>query len=162
MPLKADMPKFVFQLEGLLRQRKNVEQEKMRALAHKQAALNELQDELRRINESVQVTNDDVRRNHLIGTLDMNFLAAHRRFMIGMQRQALSTVQRMALAQRQVEEAQKELATAAKNRKAVEKLREKHHQRWLETLRRRELSEMDEIGMRLSYYAMAEDQEAPA
>jgi flagellar export protein FliJ len=71
-------------------------------------------------------------------------------------------VQRMALAQRQVEEAQKELATAAKNRKAVEKLREKHHQRWLETLRRRELSEMDEIGMRLSYYAMAEDQEAPA
>ena len=154
------MPKFVFQLDGLLRQRKNAEQEKLRVLALRQSHLTELQNELRQINENVQVTNDDVRRNHLTGTLDLNFLAAHRRFMIGMQRQALSLVQKLALAQRQVEDAQKELAQAAKARKSIEKLREKHRERWMQRLSRRELTEQDEIGMQLSYWTTREDAEA--
>jgi flagellar protein FliJ len=154
------MPRFVFQLDGLLRQRKNVEQEKQRQLALRQAHLTELQNELRRVNEQVQVTNDDVRRNHLTGRLDLGFLAAHRRFMISMQREALNVVQKLALSQRQVEEAQKELAQAAKARKSIEKLREKHRERWMQRLSRRELSEQDELGMQLSYWTMREDAEA--
>jgi flagellar protein FliJ len=154
------MPRFVFQLDGLLRQRKNVEQEKQRQLALRQAHLTELQNELRRVNEQVQVTNDDVWRNHLTGRLDLGFLAAHRRFMISMQREALNVVQKLALSQRQVEEAQKELAQAAKARKSIEKLREKHRERWMQRLSRRELSEQDELGMQLSYWTMREDAEA--
>jgi flagellar protein FliJ len=156
------MPKFVFQLDGVLRQRKYVEQQKQREHAERQAVLTQMEIELRQLNEQVQVTNDQVRQNHLTGTLDMNFLAAHRRFLIAMQRQALGLVQKMAQAKQRVEEARVELAEAAKQRKVIEKLRERHFERWRAALRHRELTEQDEIGMQLSYWniAAADDAEA--
>ncbi|MGH7215328.1 MAG: flagellar export protein FliJ, partial [Tepidisphaeraceae bacterium] len=134
------MPKFVFQLDGVLRQRKHIEREKQRELAVVQAQMAQLQIELRNLNETVQVSNDDTRRNHLTGRLDMNFLAAHRRFIISTQRKALALMHKMALVQRQLDEARKALAEAAKQRKVIEKLREKHRERWMERLSRRELS----------------------
>lgn len=156
------MPKFVFQLDGVLRQRKYVEQQKQRVYAERQALLTQMEIELRQLNEQVQVTNEQVRQNHLTGTLDMGFLAAHRRFLIAMQRQALGLVQKMAQAKQRVEEARLELAEAAKHRKVIEKLREKHFDRWRAALKNRELTEQDEIGMQLSYWNIteAEDPEA--
>ncbi|HTL28393.1 MAG TPA: flagellar export protein FliJ [Tepidisphaeraceae bacterium] len=156
------MPKFVFQLDGVLRQRKYVEQQKQREFAERQAVLTQMEGELKGLNEQVQITNDDVRRNHLTGTLDMNFLAAHRRFLIAIQRQALSLVQKMAQAKQRVEEARKELAEAAKQRKVIEKLREKHFERWRAALKHRELTEQDEIGMQLSYWNIADGKDAEA
>jgi flagellar protein FliJ len=151
------MPRFVFQLDGVLRQRRHVEHEKQRELALAQRRMQELQEELRDLNDGVAASTEDVRREHLSGPLDMSFLMGHRRYLIEMQRKALALMQRMALAQRQVEQAQETLAGAARNRKIIEKLREKHHDRWLAALSRRELSEQDEIGMRLSYLNLADD-----
>lgn len=156
------MPKFAFQLDGVLRQRKYFEQQKQREHAERQAVLTQMEGELRHLNEQVQVTNEEVRRNHLTGTLDMNFLAAHRRFLIAMQRQALGLVQKMAQAKQRVEESRKELTEAAKQRKVIEKLREKHFERWHAALKHRELSEQDEIGMQLSYWNMSESEDAEA
>jgi len=156
------MPKFVFQLDGVLRQRKFVEQQKQREHAERQAVLVKMEGELRGLNEQVQLTNDQVRQNHLTGTLDMNFLAAHRRFLIAMQRQALALVQKMAQQKQKVEEARIELAEAAKQRKVIEKLREKHFERWRAALKHRELTEQDEIGMQLSYWNMTEAEDAEA
>jgi flagellar export protein FliJ len=90
----------------------------------------------------------------------MNFLAAHRRYLIAMQRQALSVVQKMAQQQHRVEESRKELAEAAKQRKVIEKLREKHFERWRAALKHRELTEQDEIGMQLSYWNIADGESA--
>ena len=151
------MAKFVFKLEGVLRQRKHVEQEKQRVLAMKQRSFGELQGTLRRLQETVQATNDEVRNNHLVGRLNMDFIAAHRRFLTGMQRQAMAVIQKMALAQRAVDEARAELAEAARRRKVIEKLRERQFQRWRAELDRREQAEMDEIGMQLAYRNLAED-----
>jgi flagellar FliJ protein len=68
----------------------------------------------------------------------------------------------MAQQKQKVEEARIELAEAAKQRKVIEKLREKHFERWRAALKHRELTEQDEIGMQLSYWniASAEDAEA--
>ena len=153
------MAKFDFKLEGVLRQRKYVEQEKQRELAIRQSQFVELQGALSQLQNMVQQSNEDVRRNHLVGKLNMEFLAAHRRFLTGMQRQALGLMQRLALAQRAVDEARSELAEAAKQRKAIEKLREKQFARWREELAKREVAEMDEIGMQLAYQNLAEDVE---
>src|SRR5450432_4593573 len=153
------MAKFDFKLEGVLRQRKYVEQEKQRELAIRQSQFVELQSALTQLQNMVQQSNEDVRRNHLVGKLNMEFLAAHRRFLTGMQRQALGLMQRLALAQRAVDEARSELAEAAKQRKAIEKLREKQFARWREELAKREVAEMDEIGMQLAYQNLAEDVE---
>lgn len=154
------MPKFVFKLEGVLRQRKHIEQQKQRELAIRQSQFVELQNTLAQVNETVQKTNEDVRKNHLVGRLNMQFLAAHRRFITGMQRQALGLVQRLALSQRAVDEARGELAEAAKQRKAIEKLREKQFARWREENARRDQAAMDEIGMQLAYQNLVADAES--
>ena len=144
------MAKFVFRLEGVLRHREHIEKEKQRALAAIEAQMALLQLELKQLNDTVAGTTEDVRQNHLTGQLDMNFLAAHRRFMFAAQRRSMSIVQKMSLIQRQVDEARQELAQAAIQRKIMEKLREKHLQRWMDEQGRKEMIEQDEVAMQLS------------
>jgi flagellar FliJ protein len=152
------MAKFIFKLEAVLRQRKHVEGEKQRALALVQAQMTQLQNELRLVNETVQSSTTDLRENRLVGKLDLHFLAAHRRFTLATQRKAMQLVQKMALVQRSVDVARLALAEAARDRKAIEKLREKHHQRWAEDIGRREAAQLDEISMQMSYENALRDQ----
>ena len=65
------MPKFVFQLEGALRQRKQLERMKQREMAVVQAEINRLQEQLRALDGTVQTATADVRSNRLTGVLDM-------------------------------------------------------------------------------------------
>ena len=155
------MAKFVFKLEGVLRQRKHVEQQKQRELGLKQRQLVEVQSQLQRLQETVQQANGDVRTNRLVGRLDMQYLAAHRRFLAGMQRQAVATVQKIALAQRAVDEARAAVAEAARQRKVIEKLREKQFERWRAEMNRRELAQLDEIGMQLAYQNLSDGSPDP-
>jgi flagellar FliJ protein len=144
--------KFVFKLASVLKQRLHVERQRQRDLAERQAHLSSLQLQLKQLNERVSATNEDVRNNHLTGKLDMGFLAAHRRFVAAMQRGALEIVQRMAVAQKQVDEALAALAEAAKQRKAIEKLRERQFERWRAEQDRKEVAELDEVAMQMSYH----------
>lgn len=144
------MAKFVFKLQGVLRQRELIERQRQREMAELQRQMTVLEQSLRDLNGSVQTSTDDLRVNHLTGKLDMNFLAAHRRYLVAMQRQGMELAQRMALLQRQMNEAREQLADAARDRKVIEKLREKQLERWKVEESRRELAEMDEVAMQLS------------
>jgi flagellar FliJ protein len=146
------MAKFVFQLEGVLKQRKWAEQEKQRALAEIQAEMNQLQGELRAMDQTVQAANLDLKMNRLTGPLDMSFLAAHRRYLNSTQRKAMDLVRKMAQVQKRLEEARNALMEAAKQRKIVEKLREKQYERWRDDQARRELSAADEAATQFAYF----------
>ena len=150
------MAKFVFKLEPLRKQRKREEQDKQRLLAHKVARLVELQNELTKLDQSLKSASEDLRKNHLTGSIDLSFLTAHRRFLGAMQRQGLHVAQQIAAAQMHVDEARKHLAEAAKQRKVIEKLREKQFERWREDLARREQADMDEIGNQIGYHNVIE------
>ena len=156
------MAKFIFKLEGLLRQRKHIEQEKQRVLAQKLSHVAELDEALRKIQQTVQASNEEMRGNRLVGQLDMAFITAHRRFMGAMQRQVLALAQRITLAQRAMNEARAELIEAARRRKVIEKLREQQFLRWRENLSRTELAEQDEIGMQLAYQNLTDRPEPAA
>ena len=156
------MAKFVFKLEAVLRQRKHVEGEKQRALAVIQSQMTVLQNELRAVNETVQTSTTDLRENRLTGRLDLHFLAAHRRFTLATQRKAMNLVQKMALVQRSIDEAQQALLDAMKQRKAIEKLREKHEQRWREQIARKEANLLDEVAIQMSYEHIARSRDAEA
>jgi flagellar protein FliJ len=145
------MAKFTFKLQALLRHRKNLEHDRQRELAEVQKQFVALQNELKEMNDQVTQATLDVRNTKLVGTLDLNYLAAHRRFTTAMQRKAMTLVQRMALVQRDVEAAQTALAEAAKQRKIVEKLREKQFERWQVDAARKETTELDEVGMQLVF-----------
>ena len=150
------MAKFVFKLAGVLRHRKMLEQQKLRNYAQVSARLRGLEDELKSLNEQMTATNDDIRQNHLTGPLDISFITAHRRFLLGMQSKGLQIVQEMAKVGREVETARLALVEATKEVKVLEKLREKQEQRWREEVSRKELAEMDEVGMQLANDSLRE------
>jgi flagellar FliJ protein len=143
------MAQFTFTLDGVLRHRRHVEQECQRDLAKHQQRVRECENELRQMDQALKGNLADIRENRLIGKLDLGFLAAYRRYAASVQRKGTEIVQRMAVFQRQVETAQKALAEAAKQRKIVEKLREKQYDRWKQEVSRKEAAELDEVSTRM-------------
>jgi len=150
------MPKFVFPLEALLRQRQSAERERQRELALCQAEMVRLQQELKQLNDELQGSDADMKANRLIGALDVAFLAAHRRYSLAMQRKGQGLVQDLARQQKRVDDAQRLLADAAKERKVIEKLREKQFERWRQEIERKEQAAADEAGAQFGYRIIME------
>jgi flagellar FliJ protein len=144
------MAKFLFHLDGLLRHRKNQERERQRDVALIAAEMARLETELGSLNGTLEQTLADLRTNHLVGRLDLQFLAAHRRYILSVQRKTGSIAQKMALVQKQIDDARVQLIEAARQRKMLEKLREKHHETWVAQQNHREFLEADDIGTRLA------------
>src|ERR1700733_8486225 len=109
------MPKFVFKLEGVLRHRKQIEQQRLRELVLTQQQVRQIEQELRTLNQSLQSSTTQMRTSHLIGRLDMNFLAGHRRYTAALQRKGQNLVQRLLGLQKIAQTQQLALAEAAKS-----------------------------------------------
>ena len=152
------MPRFKFQLEGVLQHRKNLEEEKQRALAAVLAQMQALKTDLSDLDQLARTAVADLRTNRLTGNLDLSFLAAHRRFSGSVQRKALALAQKMALVQREIDKARADLAEAAKQRKIIEKLRDRQLERWKNQQNRQEAEELDDIGMQLAFRQLNESQ----
>jgi flagellar FliJ protein len=144
------MAQFRFKLEAVLKHRTAIEREKQRLYALALAAFKELEDQLKALNQTMNTANDDIRQNRLVGTLDIGFITAHRRFLLGMQRKAMELVAAMNKAQQEVDRTRQAMAEAAKGRKVLEKLRETQKQRWQEEVSRKEMIAADEVAMQLS------------
>jgi flagellar FliJ protein len=152
------MAKFVFKLDGVLKHRTNIEHQRKRELAFVQAQMTALDGELRALDSSVRASVEDLRTNRLLGKIDLSFLAAHRRYSIAMQRKAMGIAEKMAAIQQHVDRARRNLSEASKQRKILEKLRERLLARWTEAIERRDVAEMDEIAMQLGHEQLAPEQ----
>lgn len=150
------MAQFHFQLEGVLEHRERVEKDRQRELAAAQTEMVRLDGELQAMNRDVQQSTADVRDHHLVGRLDMTYLAAHRRYMLGMRRKVFALAQKIAAQQQVVDAARRALAEASKQKKILEKLKEKQNRRWNEELARREAGALDELTTQLSFRQLAE------
>jgi flagellar FliJ protein len=155
------MAQFHFQLQGVLEHRERIEKDRQRDLAAAQAAMVRLNGELQAIDREVQQNTAQVRDHHLVGRLDMAFLAAHRRYMLGMRRKVVGLAQKISSQQQVVAAARDALAEASKQKKILEKLREKRHEQWMEALARREAAALDELTTQLSFRQLAEAREMP-
>jgi flagellar FliJ protein len=145
------VPRFIFKLEGVFRQRKQVERQRQRDVAIVQAQARQTEQELRALNDAMKTSTEQVRTTQLIGKLDMTFLAAHRRYLAAMQRKGQLLVQKLAAQQRQVEAARLVLAEAAKARKAIEKLKERRWEQWMTDQAKREIAELDEVSQQMAF-----------
>jgi flagellar FliJ protein len=154
------MARFIFKLDGVLQHRERIEQEHQRALAVVTAELVRLQGDMRNLTDEVNRNAADVRDNHLVGKLNMSYLAAHRRYMLGMQRRLQNSSQAIAAQQQVVEAARAELAEATKQKKILEKLRERYHERWKAEQARLEAGALDELSTQMSYAAAREPEVA--
>src|SRR5437763_11947465 len=142
------MAQFHFSLQSVLNHRTQIEQDKQRALAGLQSQMQKQKVALADLNNSVQSDMNDLRQNRLTGKLEVSYLTGHRRYMLVLQRRATEMVQRMTLLQRQIDAAHAELVEAAKQRKILEKLRDRQKSRWIADHTRRELAELDDMTMR--------------
>ena len=93
---------------------------------------------------------EDLRKNRLLGPIDLPFLAAHRRYTLAMQRKAMGIAEKMAAIQTQLDRAKRE------SRRSVETEEDSGEaatpmSRWREEIERRDVAEMDEIAMRLGH-----------
>jgi flagellar FliJ protein len=147
------MAQFKFPLAAVLRHRKHVEQERQRALAELENEMAGQQRVLDEMNRAVANSAEDLRANRLTGPLNLAWLTAHRRYMLGMQRQLTALAQKMSLLQRRIDEARASLVEAARQRMVMEKLRDRQHQAWLEDENRRELAQLDDVTMRAAAWA---------
>lgn len=149
------MAGFNFELDAVLRQRKNTEHVAQQRLAEATRVMVDLQEHLRRLDEGVKQISADVRDHHLTGTIDVSFITAHRRYLLGMERRALELARSIADAQAKVRQAQASLVSAARDRKTIETLRDKQLQRWTTEQNRRENALIDEAGMQIAYSNLA-------
>ncbi len=138
------MPTFTFKLDGVLQLRKRAEQQAQRTVAERARAAQQLSDELTALNDNLVAATNELRGGRLVGSVDVAYLAAHRRFTTDVTRQGATLMQKLALAEREVCEARSLLAEAVKQRRVLETLREKHHARWKAEQQKRELNEADE------------------
>ncbi len=156
------MAKFVFSFDGVLRQREHVETLRQRELATIEREMTRLRAEARELNESMQGPTENLRTNHLTGRLDLNVLAAHRRFIVAVKRKSAGVAERIAGAQKQLDLTRDALAEAAKQRKIIEKLREKILQRWTADVARKGTTEADEVAMQIDYRNSMEEKSRTA
>lgn len=143
------MAQFKFSLQTVLRQRELVEQDRQRALATVLRIYTEMEQQLQQMDQTVQAATQDLRDKHLIGPISVEYLAAHRRFTLAMQRRALEHAGRMAEVKKKVDIARAALIEAAKQRKAMEKLRERRQEDWSEDQNRRESAANDEVAQQI-------------
>jgi len=155
------LPRFLFKLASVLRHRERIEHDRQRDLALLQSELSRLQAAVRGIEEEMQKSTADVRDNHLVGRLNMAYLAAHRRYMLGMQRKGLDLVEKVQAQQQKVNEARAALAEASKQKKILEKLRERQLAQWSAHQSRSEASAADELATQMSYASLSDLEEQP-
>jgi flagellar export protein FliJ len=151
------MPKFIFNLQGVLRHRQMIELHCQRELADAVRTVTGLEQELRALDELVRQADDDLRQGHLTGHVDPTYLAAHRRFILSAQRKGMLLMQRIALAQRQAAQRRQALVQASQQTKILEKLRERQLEDWSQLQQRREFAMLDEAGTQIALRSRGED-----
>jgi len=132
--------KFTFRLEGVLEQRKHVERQCQRNVASAQQNLLGVQAELDALVAVRRTSSAELRS----GRLSVAALAAHQRFALATRAKATTLRQRIADARRELEHAHSVLVEAAKQRRIMEKLRDRERVRWAESMRKREDRESEE------------------
>src|SRR5689334_1846884 len=122
------MPKFTFKLAGVLEHRKQLERQRQRELAQAQQKILGIQAEIDALGVMRRASSAELRH----GLLTAAALAAHQRFAAAMRHKAAVLARQMDDARRELETAQLNLLEAAKERKIMEKLRERELSRWEE------------------------------
>jgi flagellar FliJ protein len=139
------VPRFNFKLQGVLEQRKNAERQRQRDVATAQHLLLKLQAEIDALAAVSRSSAIELRSSRLSAAA----LAAHQRFVLSTRHKAGALKQQRAEAERELNDAQAALTEAAKQRKVMEKLREREHAKWAEQQRRRDAQDADDVARQI-------------
>jgi flagellar protein FliJ len=134
--------RFVFTLAPVLEHRKKIEDEKQQVLAERRRAADAAEAELARLNGDFRDSSDKLRSGH--AHLDAEELRLHYGHLQFLDR--LITAQIRVVAERRValDRARVDLLAASKERKVVEKLKERRYEAYVSETLRIEQNELDD------------------
>lgn len=146
------MARFIFKLEPVLRQRKAVERQRQLALAEIERERLALEDQVRSIQDQIR-SEKDLMREHLdprasgSRSVDLRGVRMQAGAQLRLVLSAQQAVVKLAGVHKRIEAARSELIEATKARRAVELLRERRYEQWLEEQRHKEAAMLDEIAV---------------
>jgi flagellar FliJ protein len=150
------MSQFVFSLEGVLLHRRRLEQQAQVDLARQISTAAGLRDELDRLNADMAAAAEGIRTQLASGSSDAGLLALHGQQTVAAARRATELMERLGVAEQAVESARLAAVAAAKERRVLEVLREKHEARWRAVQSRREQVAADETLTQMSFMSLME------
>lgn len=138
------MRKFVFRLESIRRLRAGVEREKRREFAAAAAAYNRERHELVRLEREAEEKRGALRKE-LDGPCRLEKLRNMENYLLRLQETVVAQRQRTEEAWHFMEVKRRELVEASRERKVMDKLRERQLEEYLYELAREEQSFLDEV-----------------
>ena len=140
------MKRFHFTLQPVLEQRERIEDEKQQNVAQKQRAHDEADAELRRLYVEFKAQSTRIREKHRsVEAEELRLMYAHVHFL---DRCIVAQIQIVAEKKVALEKARKELLEASKERKVVEKLKERRKTAHAAEIARLEQNELDDNNAR--------------
>lgn len=141
------MSRFRFELDPVIEARRGVERTHQLEVAQIEQERVRLEDRLRE-RQRLITSGKDGQRELLDGAIDVDFLRGHAATVLRSMRDAQRLAVELAGVYRRLEHARAALAEAARDRRAVELLRERRYEAWKVEQRRRETADMDEVAAR--------------
>lgn len=117
--------RFKFSLQPVLEQRKRFEEERQTVVAQRLRAVEEAEFELKRLNDEFRRHSDELRNDHR--QLDGETLRMHYAHLQFLDRVIVAQIQLLAERRVALDRSRQELLAASKERKVVEKLKERRH-----------------------------------
>jgi flagellar FliJ protein len=136
------MRRFEFSLQKVLDYRRRREEQAIRAFAQAQAQLLHEQAVLHRL---LVEREECLRRSHRRQRLTMELLDVEQTYLTTLERRIEAQRERVAEVEKVLEERRQALIEARRERKALERLREKHYEQWRQETLRTEQKALDEL-----------------
>ena len=140
------MATFRFTLQALLDARRQTEQRHQRIVAEIERQRMQLENDLRRRQTGISQAKHDL-RGTLTGKVDVQSLRMHAASTMQFLRQGHRVVLELAGVHKRLEAARGELIEAAKQRRAIELLRDRRWARWKIAENKRETAALDELAV---------------
>jgi flagellar FliJ protein len=138
---------FKFRLDPLLRIREHAEEQRKRALAEVVGKLNEQTQRAQRYQDLIRGEHHRMRSGGLVGQVNVRELAHHRAYVGSVMRAMVETLCERATTQQNAGRAKAELIEAVKQRRVLDRLRERRRSQWQREIDRQEQNELDEMGV---------------
>jgi flagellar FliJ protein len=138
--------RFKFNLQPVLEARTRVEEQKQQVVAQRRRSLDDAETELARLNDEFRKHSDVLRAAHR--GLDAEQLRMHYAHLQYLDRVILAQIRVVAERRVMLDRARTELLRASRDRKVVEKLKERRHDTFMTEAMRLEQNELDDANAR--------------
>lgn len=148
------MAGFRFRFQSILQHRQRIEDECQRNLAQLMRSRMIFHDQLQKMQDTIRESKQQM-ADSLVGKIDLSQVSGFASYSHQVTNRGQQLVARLTRVERQIAEARQSLLDASRQRKALDRLREKHHNRWRRDQDRREAAELDEMSTQRYASAMA-------